>query len=523
MADIAALAILVMIVNFYIHPESVSFPSFLPGWLLDVHSISLIAVFLFLFGIKNLFAYLIHTAQQKFVYGVALRLSGKNLLQYLEGSFENYTQPDSSAYLRRISYEPLEFSQYVLTSVQQMATQSSIVLLAIVAILLFSAKLFMLLFIILLPPVILIALLMKKKLRTFRSAIKTNNEKTLQHLKEALAGYVESNIYEKNDFFSGRYLKFQQILNERMAGLQVLQTLPNRLIEVFAVLGLFLLIAISKWVGNNSIDLITIGAFMAAAYKIIPGIVHVMNAAGQLKVYGYTVTDLLSKEDRQERSERSSGNIQSIEFRNVTFNYKEQQVLTNCSFSIGKGDFLGISGLSGKGKTTLMNLLLGFLETQTGDILINDKKTSREDRKCFWKNISYVKQEPFLIHESILCNIVLDHEKYDAERLEKAICMSGLNEMLSHFPEGMKKIITENGKNISGGQRQRIAIARALYKKADLFILDEPFSELDEKAEQTLLCHFKELTASGKIVILITHDKKTLSYCTQILSLDEQA
>ena len=83
-------------------------------------------------------------------------------------------------------------------------------------------------------------------------------------------------------------------------------------------------------------------------------------------------------------------------------------------------------------------------------------------------------------------------------------------------------MIMESGKNISGGQRQRIAIARALYKPADLIILDEPFNELDEASERRLLCHFRYLTQNGKMVILITHNKQSLAYCNKIISLDER-
>ena len=95
-------------------------------------------------------------------------------------------------------------------------------------------------------------------------------------------------------------------------------------------------------------------------------------------------------------------------------------------------------------------------------------------------------------------------------------------EMVNQFPEGLNKIITENGKNISGGQQQRVAIARALYKNADLILLDEPFNELDEASETVLLEHFRALAKQGKMVIMITHDKESLGYCNKTISLDEE-
>ena len=109
----------------------------------------------------------------------------------------------------------------------------------------------------------------------------------------------------------------------------------------------------------------------------------------------------------------------------------------------------------------------------------------------------------------------------DDARLEAAIAEAGLTELIGSSPEKSDKLIAENGKNISGGQRQRIAIARALYKDADMIILDEPFNELDEASEGRLLAHFKRLSEKGKIVILITHRQQSLSFCNKTLSLDE--
>jgi ABC-type bacteriocin/lantibiotic exporters, contain an N-terminal double-glycine peptidase domain len=169
--------------------------------------------------------------------------------------------------------------------------------------------------------------------------------------------------------------------------------------------------------------------------------------------------------------------------------------LKNLSFCIQPGDFLVITGASGMGKTTILNLMLGFLEPACGEILINDYLPASE--KLHWQSIAYVKQQSFLVHDTILRNIALD-EHYDKERMKRAISKSGLAALVANDKEGLNKVIAENGKNISGGQRQRIAIARALYKDAPVIILDEPFNELDEKSATALLQHFRELTATGK-------------------------
>ncbi|HEV2354897.1 MAG TPA: ATP-binding cassette domain-containing protein, partial [Puia sp.] len=185
------------------------------------------------------------------------------------------------------------------------------------------------------------------------------------------------------------------------------------------------------------------------------------------------------------------------------------------------GDFLGIQGDSGRGKTTLFNILLGFSAEGAGSVLINGMQTRPADRRRYWDRIAYVKQQPFILHDSILVNITLQEDGYDEQRLRHAVSLSGLDELIRKLPSGIRTTIAENGKNISGGQRQRIAVARALYKQADLILLDEPFSELDEESEERLLVRLAELAAGGKMVVMITHNQQSLKYCTRSISLDK--
>ena len=498
--------------------------SFLPGWLRDRHSVSFIAIFFFLFGIKNIAAFFITKAQYKFIAGVAVRISGINLSNYQQGEFSDFVNIDSSVQIRKISLQPFEFCQYILSGIQQIITQSFLIILTVVAIILFNAKLFLLLLLILLPPVILVFYIIKKRLTHAKIHIRTTNEKSFQHLLDALKGYVEGNIYNRNEFFLNRFLKHRRIFSRYLFDSLALQSMPNRIIEIFAVLGLFILIAIAKWSGNgDSAALLSVGAFMAAAYKIIPGIVKLINVAGQIRAYEYSITDLIEKKETKKSTEKDpQASIHSIRLKNISFQYNDLQVLNNFCLSLEKGDFLGITGESGKGKTTVLNLLLGFLTPDHGEILINGVKVNSPGIKKYWPSISYVRQQSFFIHDTALRNITFEEEGHDKNNLDVASEVSGVDGMIEQFPERLDKIITENGKNISGGQQQRIALARAVYKNADLILLDEPFNELDEGSSIILLKHFKDLTDKGKMVIMITHDKQSLSYCNKIVSLDEQ-
>ncbi|MDP9041296.1 MAG: ATP-binding cassette domain-containing protein [Bacteroidota bacterium] len=182
---------------------------------------------------------------------------------------------------------------------------------------------------------------------------------------------------------------------------------------------------------------------------------------------------------------------------------------------------VGITGISGKGKTTLINIILGFLSPDSGTIYMNGQAAGGELRRHYWSRISYIKQQHFFLHASIAENITLQEKGYDNKRHEQIQEITAKHKSIGRFPIALDTLITENGKNFSGGQRQRFILARALYKDFDLLILDEPFSELDNSAEIDLLRKLQELTVKGKIVLLITHNKEALCYCNKKILMDE--
>ncbi len=368
-ADIAALALLLLVINFYI-TNSADRLDFLPSWMLDPGSVALVGFFFILFGIKNLFGILISSAQHKFTSRVAVRISQNKISNYQEGRFEEFVNIDSSAQIRKIALQPFEFCQYILSGVQQIIIQSFLILLTIVAILFYSPKLFLLLLLILLPPVAIVFYFIKKRLAAAKKSIQVNNEKSFQYLLDALKGYVEGNIYQRNDFFYSRFSTARKVFSQHLFESLSVQTMPNRIIETFAVLGLFILIVIAKWSAINAgPTLITIGAFMAAAYKIIPGIVKIINATGQMKAYEFSIEDVETsiRKTKKESQPVNAGSIQAMEIQNISFQYGDRQVLEDFSLSVRKGDFLGITGKSGKGKTTILNLLLGFVTPSHGE------------------------------------------------------------------------------------------------------------------------------------------------------------
>lgn len=518
--DIAFLAGLLIIVNYYTSGGSRNrFPE---AYLHQVHNpLLLVGLFFVLFGVKNWLGYRLSSAESSFFYKVASRLSRRNMKAYLHGDYQQFVQVDSSVHIRKISQQPIEFSTYVLTNIQQIIIQSVLIFFTVMAIMLYHPVLFLLLFAVLIPPVLLLAFFIKKRMSNIRSGIKTTGEKAIQYLNESLAGFVESNIYSRPDFFTQRYYQHQKQLNENIATQQSLQGLPPRLIEVFAIMGLFVLILISTFPGRSgTINVLNIGIFMAAAYKIIPGIVRIMNSIGQIKTYRFAVDDLAKPQSISNGMVKTKM-LRSVEFRDISYAYNNRPIIQDLSFKICPGAITGISGDSGIGKTTVLNLLLGFLPEDSGDIYINGMKTTFSDRRQYFRSISYLKQQPFFINDSICKNITLTDEDFNPSRMADALAISGVDKLAAQYPDGIYKQITENGRNISGGQRQRIMLARALYHEFDMLILDEPFSELDELAEREILERLIKLTHAGKMILLITHNKESLAYCSSVLTFDE--
>ncbi len=520
--DIGFLILLLYVIRFYTLNTPDSSAGYFSLHLFVKYPLLVVILFFVLFTIKNGLGLVVAGAQYDFVYKVASRLSRDVLLNHLNGSYRDFVHIDSSVINRRISQQPIEFCHYVLNGMQQIFSQAVLILVTVVAILTYNPLLFPLLILFLTPPIFFISFIMKRKLNTTLQKGKIASEKAIQHLQEALAGFVESNIYRKNEFFTNRYYRFQEKLNHYLSGKLTLQTVPGRLIEVFAVFGLMILVLASYFTRQNpGMGLVSIGALMIAVYKIIPGIVKITNTVSQVKSYAYSTSGLSKTILQNPKTSVPDIPVSSLRLENICFSYPDKTVLKNFSMELHTGELLGISGISGRGKTTLVHLILGFLNADSGDIHINEKISSPEDRKRFWNRVAYSKQQHFFLHDSIVKNITLQESDFDEDKLTRIVTMTGIDKLIIGLPMGLNTLITENGKNFSGGQRQRILLARALYKDADLIILDEPFSELDEPAERDMLKNLQTITAEGKMIILITHNHEALDYCNKKYFMDE--
>lgn len=233
----------------------------------------------------------------------------------------------------------------------------------------------------------------------------------------------------------------------------------------------------------------------------------------------------LAEETKQAGGIPFTGDVETVEFKNVTFTYPnaEKPVLKNVSFSIKKGEKISIVGLNGAGKSTLVKLICRMYQADRGEIFVNGKNIYDYDYLSYMNTISAVFQDYRLFNFTIAENISCQAKDADTERIERLVDEVGLKEKVAELPDGILsrfgKDYDKDGIELSGGQGQKIAIARALYKKASMVILDEPASALDPIAEAEIYEKFNSLV-EDKTAIYISHRMSSSVFCDKILIID---
>ena len=219
----------------------------------------------------------------------------------------------------------------------------------------------------------------------------------------------------------------------------------------------------------------------------------------------------LKIEEAQEAREKFTGSQppvleRGITARNVEISYGEKQVLKNVSLEVPKGSMTSIIGPSGSGKTTFVDLIIGLNRPDDGEIYVDDTPLQDIDIRAWRRRIGYVPQELFLFNDTILANVTLHDPSISEDDAMAALKGAGAWEFVSALPAGVGSIVGERGAQLSGGQRQRIALARAMARKPDLLILDEPTTALDPDTEAEICATLSQL--SGSVTILaISHQK----------------
>ena len=307
--------------------------------------------------------------------------------------------------------------------------------------------------------------------------------------------------------------------------LEMIQHLPFCLSEMAVISGLTLLTVF----GTGDIKAL-VGVFAVAAFRLLPalrgilgGWTQVQNAVYSLRIIEEGLGDKGIEAVSPSWGQEAFSFQKEIRVEHLTYAYPEsKEVLKDFCCTIRKGEYVGICGESGVGKSTLFYLLLGFITPDKGAIRIDGRPLVDVPRQEWHRKVGYVQQEVFVLDGTLAENIALGCRSIDKERVAEIVRLVRLDAWVDELPQGMDTPLGEGGGRLSGGQKQRVGIARALYKKAEVLLLDEATSALDNETERAvnemLLSLMKE--CRGLTVLTIAHRESSLAYCHRVIRLN---
>ena len=211
--------------------------------------------------------------------------------------------------------------------------------------------------------------------------------------------------------------------------------------------------------------------------------------------------------------------VSRIDVENVSFAYGEEQILSDVSLSVKKGEILGIHGRSGSGKSTMLKLLMRFYDPKSGSIKINGETLPNINTRSLRDNMAYITQQTYIFNETIEENIRLARRDATLEEIMEAAKKASIHDFILSLPEGYQTKMTELGGNLSDGEKQRIGIARAFLHNAPIILLDEPTSNLDSLNEAMILKSLLNVKAE-KLIILVSHRQSTMAICDQVIGIE---
>ena len=351
-------------------------------------------------------------------------------------------------------------------------------------------------------------------------------------------------VGEMNDFFldSVRGMKEIQLfgyakqrLDEIQQRSQKIDTAFERIKDQEAKVRVYTEVAVSAF---NIIMLFT-GLILFSLDKIdfsafLIGVILLMSSYGpvialsnlssnllQTLASGERVLSLLAEEPELKDVESAVDlkDVSRIDVENVSFAYGEEQILSDVSLSVKKGEILGIHGRSGSGKSTLLKLLMRFYDPKSGSIKINGEILPNINTRSLRDNMAYITQQTYIFNETIEENIRLARRDATLEEIMEAAKKASIHDFILSLPEGYQTKMTELGGNLSDGEKQRIGIARAFLHNAPVILLDEPTSNLDSLNEAMILKSLLNVKAE-KLIILVSHRQSTMAICDQVIGIE---
>jgi ABC-type multidrug transport system fused ATPase/permease subunit len=349
----------------------------------------------------------------------------------------------------------------------------------------------------------------------------------IQTIQQSLGAVKDVQVLGREEWFVNEHREHQALDANLLRRINTIQAVPRLWLEVMAMAGLAGLVAVMLATGKDIDKIIpTVGLFAVTSFKVLPSINKLVSSKQTLKVSRSTIETIHRDLDLPISSNLPNQNV-GFEFENVVvdqldFKYEQSEnlVLSNVNLRIQSGEAVGFVGQSGSGKSTLIDIMLGLLEPQKGSVLINGQ-TIKNVKQSWRKQIGYIPQTIFLMDDSLRRNIAIGiaDTEIDEVAIHEALKSAQLEDFVTSLPDGIDTVVGERGVRLSGGQRQRIGIARALYHRPSVLVLDEATSSLDTETEHGVMQAVQALQGD-KTVIIVAHRLSTVEYCDRLYRLD---
>ena len=491
--------------------------------------LSIVAIYV----VKTAYSFLITYVNTKFTMSFNRRLRARLMKIYLSMPYEYHHENNSSTLIRKSTYDVDIFSSAVsgfLSFLVKLATSLVIIIYLFIAswIITLITGIALSLF------ALLTIYILKNKNRKLGKQIQQLNSHNYKYLSQSFNGIKESKITNNEDFFINMYVNNIIDINTLSLKKIMYSSVPGHTLEFIGILGIVIsLLVIISIGGTEKYKIVsTFAVFAYAVIKLLPCIIEITSYINNFSFYLSSVTTIHNDLDEVSKIEgqievngdhTNMGFNDEIVINDISFSYKDEPdkyVLNNISFKIKKNTSVAISGNSGAGKTTLIDIILGLLKPTKGSIYCDDVDINTNVRG--WRdNLSYVPQNIFLSDDTIRNNIAfgIDSKKIIDSEIWDALDKAQLKEFVEQSPKGLDTIIGERGIRLSGGQRQRIGLARAFYRNTNVIVLDEATSALDYETEKNILDHVT-MYSKNHTLIIITHRLNTIKGCDYIYKIE---
>ena len=491
-----------------------------------------------IFAIKNIFLFFQQKIQLKFVYTNQFATSRRMMINFMERPYEYYLNADTSVIQRSITSDVNNMYGLILSLLQLVS--EGIVFICLIAVSLVSDVMMSITVALLLVVVLAIIKWVLKPI--MRKAGEENQDYysgLYKWIDQSVMGIKEIKIANKENYFINEYAKCGEGYVSAVQRYNLYNATPRLLIETVALAGMIFYMMIQLLSGVQVTAILPQLTLLAlVAMRLIPCANRINNhltSISYFEPFFMGVSDNLQEEIRDESIDYNAASYQkkvevkkleirhNIQLKYIMYKYPNTETLifdrANMEIPIGKS--VGIVGTSGAGKTTIVDILLGLLQIQSGQILADGVEV-REHYQSFLKNIGYIPQTIFMIDSTIRKNVAFGvaDEDIDDAKVWRALQEAQLDEFVRGLPDGLDTSIGERGIRISGGQRQRIGIARALFEDPEVLVLDEATSALDNETEAAIMESINMLHGK-KTLIIIAHRLQTIEKCDMVYRVEK--